>query len=113
MLQIILLLILQTLILQTPGPKGVLIYPFYGSPNGLFVDPLILTLEIALPFLSSSDSPAHPSYSMQNHLLELERWFKKWGIKINVDRSHKIKFILRNQTCPPVFIFDQPVPQAN
>jgi hypothetical protein len=44
---------------------------------------------------------------------KIDDWENKWRIETNESKSARIKFILRNQTCPTVKICNVELPQKN
>jgi hypothetical protein len=42
------------------------------------------------------------SFNLQEHLHFIEKWLKKWKIKVNKSKSSHIKFTLRKDHCPAV-----------
>jgi len=56
--------------------------------------------------------PTLASASLQDHLRTIENWTRKWRLKINETKSSHITFTLRRGHCPPVYINQTVVPQA-
>jgi len=56
--------------------------------------------------------PALASASLQDHLRTVENWTRMWRQKINETKSSHITFTLRRGHCPPVYINQTVVPQA-
>ena len=42
-----------------------------------------------------------------------EKWFQKWGFKINENKSTRVTFTLRRQTCPRVTINNITIPNQD
>ena len=43
----------------------------------------------------------------------MEKWFQKWGFKINENKSTRVTFTLRRQTCPRVTINNITIPNQD
>ena len=52
------------------------------------------------------------SANLQEHLLEINNWTRKWKLKINESKSTHITFALRRGQCPPVNKNQTDVPQV-
>lgn len=63
--------------------------------------------------LSTHTNPETASLLLQNHLHELELWLKRWRIKANENKSAHVTFTLRRETCPPVKLNDETIPQED
>ena len=50
--------------------------------------------------LSSHSNPVTASANLQTHLLSIEKWTRKWKIKINEEKSEHVTFSLRRGNCP-------------
>ena len=61
--------------------------------------------------LSVHSSPLSASYK-QDYLDILSGWFQDWRIKANESKSLHVIFILKHETCLPVTLNTQPIPQS-
>lgn len=100
-----------------------------GVPQGSILGPvlyLIFTADIPsspgvmtatyaddTAILAENVNPVVASDILQSHLNELQNWFDLWRIKINQTKSVHVTFTLRRNSCPPVYIYNTMVPQAD
>lgn len=49
---------------------------------------------------------------LQNNLIQVQRWIKKWRIKTNKEKSVYITFMTRKETYPPVKLDGKQIPQS-
>lgn len=95
-----------------------------GVPQGSVLGPilyLIFTADMPSPssksmiistfaddtaVLSTNKNFQTASRDLQEYLLELQEYFKKWKIKVNEVKSQHITFTLKKQTCPTVKLND-------
>lgn len=73
--------------------------------TGTFADDTVI--------MATHENPQIASSNLQDHLYLLENWMKKWKIKINETKSQNITFTLKKGKCPPVFINNIQIPEAN
>ena len=63
--------------------------------------------------LATGEDPAIASSTLQRSLDSMEKWFQKWGFKINEKKSSHVTFTLRKQTCPQVTINSTIIPSKD
>lgn len=63
--------------------------------------------------VASHVDPVAASRNLQVSLNKTQEWLRKWRIKINEAKSNHITFTLRKETCPPVTLNGQAIPQAD
>jgi hypothetical protein len=62
--------------------------------------------------ISSSPDPIIASKNLQNHLLLMEDWYKKWRFKTNQAKSVHTTFTLKLAPCPEVSLFGTQIPSS-
>ena len=57
-----------------------------------------------MAIFATHEDPTIASLNLQEHLHSIEKWLKKWKIKVNESKSSHIRFTVRNGHCPAVNI---------
>lgn len=63
--------------------------------------------------LAVDKSPKSASNKLQNCIDEISKWLKDWRIKANENKSVQVTFTLKKETCPPVTLNNNDIPQEN
>ena len=87
---------------------GPLLYTLYTADLPKSDKTILSTLRTTRPYLQ----PTQTSTNLQEHLLEITNWTRKWKLKINESKSSHITFSLRQGQCPPVNINQTDIPQV-
>jgi hypothetical protein len=61
---------------------------------------------------ATHEDPAIASLNLQEHLHIIEKWLKKWKIKVDKSKSSNITFTLRKGHCPAFNINHTTIPQT-
>lgn len=91
---------------------GPILYVLYTSDIPESQNTVIGTFADDTASISCHENPQRASEFTQNYLDNLQRWLKKWRIKVNENKSAHITFTLRKETCPTVEINNTPIPQT-
>lgn len=74
---------------------------------------LISTFADDTAIVSKDKDPAIASQQLQDHLNVIQSWLSEWRIKLNETKCVQVTFTLRKETCPPLFINGNIIPQQN
>jgi hypothetical protein len=61
--------------------------------------------------LAIDSNPAIASLKLQNSLDAIQHWFSLWWLKANGSKSTHVTLTNRKETCPVVYINNEPLPQ--
>ena len=94
---------------------GPLLFSIYTADLPISTGIIIAPFADDTALLASHVNPTIALSTLQQGLDSMEKWFHKWGFKINEKKStHAAKtFTLPKQTCPQVTINDITVPNKN
>jgi hypothetical protein len=91
---------------------GPLLYLLYTSDlptsqhtiTGTFADDTVI--------LASHEDPYIASAQLQDNLVHIQNWTKKWKIRTNESKSTHVTFTLRKRQCPPVYLNNVLIPES-
>lgn len=89
---------------------GPLLYLIYTADLPTTENTTIAAFADDIAILSRHENPVTSSVNMQNHLNLLNKWYKKWRIKINQSKSVQVTFTTLRDICPPVTVDNVVIP---
>jgi len=92
---------------------GPILYLIYTHDIPSHPQTLLTTYADDTAILCANKCPNDASRNLQDHLHTLEKWFRKWKLAINVNKSSYCTFTLRKSTCPSVFLYNTPLPATD
>ena len=92
---------------------GPLLFSIYTADLPISNEITIATFADDTALLATHADPAIASSTLQRCLDSMEKWFQKWGFKINEKKSSHVTFTFRKQTCPQVTINNTIIPSKD
>ena len=89
---------------------GPLLFSIYTADLPISTEITISKFADNTALLASHANPIIASSTLQRGVNSMEKWFHKWGFKINEKISTHVTFTLRKQICPQVSINNITVP---
>ncbi|GBP96727.1 Probable RNA-directed DNA polymerase from transposon BS [Eumeta japonica] len=90
---------------------GPLLYLIYTSDMPVGSNIHTSTFADDTACLSTHKIPQEATRHLQEYIVQFEQWLKLWRIKVNEQKCVHVTFTLRRETCPPIRINNQVVPQ--
>jgi hypothetical protein len=91
---------------------GPFLYMLYRADLPQSDKTIFSTFADDIAIFTTDPGPTQTSANLQEHLLEIITWTRKWKLKINESKSSHITFALRRGQCPPLNINQTVIPQA-
>ncbi|GAB0091289.1 hypothetical protein DMENIID0001_061120 [Sergentomyia squamirostris] len=92
---------------------GPMLFQLYTSDMPTSDEVMTATYVDDTALVAVNKNPNTASRVLQEHLVFLEDWFKKWRFKINQQKSTQITFTLKKRSCPRVKLNGGYVPVVN
>jgi len=89
-----------------------LLYVLYTSDLPTSRETTLGTFADDTAIFATHEDPMIASVNLQEHLHIIEKWLKKWKIKVNESKSSHITFTLQKGHCPAVNINQTIIPQT-
>jgi hypothetical protein len=98
-------------------PQGAILSPMlYNIFTGdipTTAETVIATYADDTAILGQASSPEEAATHVQTHLNLLQKWLRKWRIKVNTEKSVHVTFTLRRRECPPLYLNRNRIPSHN
>lgn len=92
---------------------GPVLYLLFTADMPTNADTITATYADDTALLSVDENHIAASAKLQAHVYEMEEWLDKWRIKVNQGKSVHVTFTLKRQTCPPIKLHNENIPQAD
>lgn len=92
---------------------GPVLYLIYTADLPTTPQTLSATYADDTAVLASHSDPRVASNYLQNILNKIHTWLQLWRIQVNETKSVQTTFTLRRETCPPVTLNGEPIPQQD
>lgn len=92
---------------------GPLLYTLYTSDIPTTPDTQMGTFADDTVLLCRHKDPQLATEGLQLHLDILQNWLHKWRIKVNEQKSTHVTHTLKRSECPPVYLNNVQIPQAD
>ena len=91
---------------------GPILYLLYTSDLPTHPRTNISTFADDTAILATSSDARTATHHLQENVQLIETWLKKWRIKANEKKSAHVTFTLKRDTCPPITLNNQIIPQV-
>jgi len=91
---------------------GPLLDVLYTSDLATSRETTLVTFSDDTAIFATHEDPTITSLNLQGHLHIIEKWLKKWKIKVNESKSSHVTFALRKGHCPAVNVNQPILPQT-
>ncbi|GBP81063.1 Probable RNA-directed DNA polymerase from transposon BS [Eumeta japonica] len=91
---------------------GPVLYLIFTADIPTHEDTITATYADDTALLSVDKDSSTASAKLQAHVFKVENWLDKWRIRVNQGNSVHVTFTLRRETCPPIKLHNEEIPQS-